>query len=194
MYLTDDMISLGLLKDKMNYNDLLIPTSWAFVEVDDSIKDILSSLPNGINNSLCRLTRRIIDDYTKYNNYLIGAMNKYISDEITEKDVDVLRYIYCYNDNQGINNREYLDNIVNIDKLTYVLVMLMLLFADREDCESLSRVYDISLKELTSIYNISIYGLKDIKEKQNIIGSIWNCIIDLFNRTYINNDLLKGGE
>lgn len=152
------------------------------------------------------------DNYNKtkiHFNNIVNTIAKYIGEENANSYLDLVKLFYHY----GIPMTRvsvyieiiYEGSVATIPDLIGLMMLAILLVSDAEyvntwetrmDDGFISYVknainVDTSIQPMDMIAIGRLSFLPD-EEKKNIVGSIWNCIIDIMARTYVLN--VKGGE
>lgn len=143
-------------------------------------------------------------------NNIVNTIAKYIGEENANSYLNLVKLFYNY----GIpmtrmsNYIEiiYEGSVATIPDVIGLMMIAILLVSDAEYVDTWETRMDngfISyVKNAINVVDTSIQPVDMIaigrlsflpeEEKKNIIGSIWNCIIDIMARTYVLN--VKGGE
>lgn len=142
-------------------------------------------------------------------NNIVNTIAKYIGEENANSYLDLIKLFYNY----GIPRSRistyieiiYNGSVATISELIGLMMIAILLVSNAEYVDTwetrmddgfISYVKnaintDISIQPMDMIAIGRLSFLPD-EEKKNIVGSIWNCIIDTMARTYVLN--VKGGE
>lgn len=142
-------------------------------------------------------------------NNIVNTIAKYIGEENANSYLDLVKLFYNYGI-PTIRMSTYIDIIYNgsvatIPELIGLMMIAILLVSDAEYVDTWETRMDDgfisyvknAINTDTSIQPMDMIAIGRLsflpeEEKKNIIGSIWNCIIDIMARTYVLN--VKGGE
>lgn len=152
------------------------------------------------------------DTYNRTNihfNNIVNTIAKYIGEENANSYLDLVKLFYNY----GIPTIKistytgiiYDGSVATIPDLIGLMMIAILLVSDAEYVDTWeTRMGDgfilyvkNAINTDTSIQPMDMVAIGRLsflpdEEKKNIVGSIWNCIIDTMARTYVLN--VKGGE
>lgn len=152
------------------------------------------------------------DGYDRTNihfNNIVNTIAKYIGEENANSYLDLIKLFYNY----GIPTIRmstyigiiYDGSVATIPEVIGLMMIAILLVSDAEYVDTwetrmddgfISYVKD-AIDTDTSIQPMDMVAIGRLsflpdEEKKNIVGSIWNCIIDTMARSYVLN--VKGGE
>ena len=142
-------------------------------------------------------------------NNIVNTIAKYIGEENANSYLDLVKLFYNYGIPRSRINTYieiiYNGSVATIPELIGLMMIAILLVSDAEYVDTWeTRMDDGFISYVKNAINIdtSIQPMDMIaigrlsflpdKEKKNIVGSIWNCIIDTMARSYVLN--VKGGE
>ena len=186
-------------KELLRFNKLS-----SFVEFTEEFKDILD---DGTAYSIYSIIRHMCDRLSEVDNFteefkkdLIKYLGETIADEFLTTYKSLMKIAY--------NSRSVYDYAVSSDLASIVMdiplqagdlyaMIIMFMYSFREenlgqrdvyfDITNYTRLYDSSMSFAGKLLNL------DEETKKNIIGSLWNCIIDIVSIDTVNIEL-KGGE
>lgn len=186
-------------KELLRFNKLS-----SFVEFTEEFKDILD---DGTSYSIYSIIRHMCDRLSEADNFteefkkdLIKYLGETIADEFLTTYKSLMKIAY--------NSRSVYDYTVSSDLVSIVMdiplqagdlyaMIIMFMYSFREenlgqrdvyfDITNYTRLYDSSSSFAGKLLNL------DEETKKNIIGSLWNCIIDIVSIDTVNIEL-KGGE
>lgn len=142
-------------------------------------------------------------------NNIVNTIAKYIGEENANSYLDLVKLFYNYGI-PTININTYIEIIYDgfaatIPEVIGLMMIAILLVSDAEYVDTWeTRMDDGFISYVKNAINVdtSIQPMDMIaigrlsflpdEEKKNIVGSIWNCIIDTMARSYVLN--VKGGE
>ena len=152
------------------------------------------------------------DIYNRTNihfNNIVNTIAKYIGEENANSYLDLVKLFYNY----GIPRSRistyieiiYNGSVATISELIGLMMIAILLVSDAEYVDTWETRMDDgfisyvknAINTDTSIQPMDMIAIGRLsflpdEEKKNIVGSIWNCIIDTMARSYVLN--VKGGE
>lgn len=211
----------GLLNDNINIFDTIISKGNRYpLELSDSLKEYIDCLDDAtLSYSLFKALDIFLDDIAYYwkrkdnevlnENAIIDTFAKYIGEDNAYIFASLILYANCCEDiSTGILNYKsiiYSKEIVSFNDLIGLTLLCIFLVTDRDYINMWeSRRGKGFLEIIKESINISnAVGVDDLviigrlsylpeEEKKNIIGSLWNCIIDIIER--ISSNDVKGGE
>ena len=201
-----DLADLGIIpkeiqadKELLRFNKLS-----SFVEFTEEFKDILD---DGTAYSIYSIIRHMCDRLSEADNFteefkkdLIKYLGETIAEEFLTTYKSLMRIAY--------DSRSVYDDTVSNDLASIVMdiplqagelyaMIIMFMYSFREenlgqrdvyfDMTNYTRLYDSRMSFAGKLLNL------DEETKKNIIGSLWNCIIDIVSIDTVNIEL-KGGE
>lgn len=186
-------------KELLRFNKLS-----SFVEFTEEFKDILDdSTAYSIYSIIRHMCDRIsaVDNFTEeFKKDLIKYLGETIAEEFLTTYKSLMKIAY--------DSRSVYDYTVSGDLASIVMdiplqagelyaMIIMFMYSFREESLGQRDVY-FGMTNYTSLYNsgMSFAGKLlnlDEETKKNIIGSLWNCIIDIVSIDTVNIEL-KGGE
>lgn len=186
-------------KELLRFNKLS-----SFVEFTEEFKDILD---DSTAYSIYSIIRHMCDRLSEADNFteefkkdLIKYLGETIADEFLTTYKSLMKIAY--------DSRSVYDYTVSSDLASIVMdiplqagdlyaMIIMFMYSFREenlgqrdvyfDITNYTRLYDSSMSFAGKLLNL------DEETKKNIIGSLWNCIIDIVSIDTVNIEL-KGGE
>ena len=206
MGIRKDLADLGIIpkeiqadKEVLRFNKLS-----SFIEFTEEFKDILD---DGTYYSIYSIISHMCDRLSEADNFteefkkdLIKYLGETIADEFLTTYKSLMKIAY--------NSRSVYDYTVSSDLASIVMdiplqagdlyaMIIMFMYSFREenlgqrdvyfDMTNYTRLYDPSMSFAGKLLNL------DEETKKNIIGSLWNCIIDIVSIDTVNIEL-KGGE
>lgn len=206
MGIRKDLADLGIIpkeiqadKELLRFNKLS-----SFVEFTEEFKDILD---DGTAYSIYSIIRHMCDRLSEADNFteefkkdLIKYLGETIAEEFLTTYKSLMRIAY--------DSRSVYDDTVSNDLASIVMdiplqagelyaMIIMFMYSFREenlgqrdvyfDMTNYTRLYDSRMSFAGKLLNL------DEETKKNIIGSLWNCIIDIVSIDTVNIEL-KGGE
>lgn len=140
---------------------------------------------------------------------VIQTIAKYIGEEKAEELIDIIRYISIRvsfpPSTKVYKSVLYSKKVVTLVEVLAFTVMAIMLVTPAEYIENWETIHGKNLLDYTKesmTMNLTIKNTEVIaagrlsflpeEEKKNIIGSFWNCIIDILEHSYANE--VKGGE
>lgn len=152
------------------------------------------------------------DSYNRTNihfNNIVNTIAKYIGEENANSYLDLVKLFYNYGIPRNRINTYieiiYNGSVATIPDVIGLMMIAILLVSDAEYVDTWETRMDDgfisyvknAINTDTSIQPMDMIAIGRLsflpdKEKKNIVGSIWNCIIDTMARSYVLN--VKGGE
>ena len=218
-----------IIKDKVSIDDTCLALLSEYpVNISDNFKEYFDCLDDTyIARAVIRAMNIITEDISYYwktkNNRVLNSptltynIAKYIGEENAETFLDLVAHYY--NNYPGIpmaithyKNTLYARTVAHVGiKLGFMLIgMLWVTYREQLDkwCNyngigligrTRGAISLITQEKTEDIVQLGRLSFLPEEEKKNIIGSLWNCIIDILNRTYtikveeyVENE--KGGE
>lgn len=213
-YLTELLIKSGEIKPTFSASDIrLHHTDKYIVAFSEEVKDIMRNrLGEGYLgfSMITTYLKHCISDYKFNKTNFINDVSSILNEDIANQYCDIL-VGYVLNISSHYPQTE-MDNMIDIVLNNYVCtlpnlidIMTVLLvecfdvdtirkWDDNDSLYNLANylVYlinndnNLSYKDITNA-SLGLLSTLDLDTKKNIIGSIWNCIIDIINEISIND-------
>lgn len=194
--------NLGIITKDIQASEVLrFNKLTGFIEFDKDIMSMIDDLKiiQIINHLMPKIIRT-----EAYTDMFKEDLVKYLGETIAEEFLDTYRQLMrnanmemCAYDTTIPTSMASLliDYPLNVGRLYTLIIIFMYMF--RQESNKQEDIYFyMNNYTRTYDYHFSFGGrLKELDDetKKNIIGSIWNCIIDIVSMDTINNEL-KGGE
>lgn len=218
-----------IINDKVRIDDTCLALLSEYpVNISDNFKEYFDCLDDTyIARAVIKAMNIITEDISYYwktkNNRVLNSptltynIAKYIGEENAETFLDLVAHYY--NNYPGIpmnithyKNTLYARTVAHVGIMLGFMLIGMLLVTDREQLDkwcnyngsgligrTRGAISLITQEKTEDIVQLGRLSFLPEEEKKNIIGSLWNCIIDILNRTYtikveeyVENE--KGGE
>ena len=213
-YLTELLIKSGEIKPTFSASDIrLHHTDKYIVAFSEEVKDIIRNrLGEGYLgfSMITTYLKHCISDYKFNKTNFINDVSSILNEDIANQYCDIL-VGYVLNIDSRYPQTE-MNNMIDIVLNNYVCTLLNLidimtvLLVECFDVETIRKwddndslynlanylVYlnnndnNLSYKDITNA-SLGLLSTLDLDTKKNIIGSIWNCIIDIINEISIND-------
>lgn len=221
-YLTELLIKSGEIKPTFTMEDVRLNHTDKFViNFSDDLKKIVRDrLGNGylrVNIALSYIRYLITNRYLDRDKF-ISDISKILDSDVANQYCDILIGIIkgntdtiTYVDIDAFNSILFDDYVCNLYNMMDIMTVLLVQCFEVKDISNWSTTG--GYKSLDNVVNNMIFmtsnnvlnkaditssklGLLstlDLDTKKNIIGSIWNCIIDILKEVSINDTLLEEG-
>lgn len=221
-YLTELLIKSGEIKPTFSMEDVrLNHTDKYIVAFSEEVKDIIRNrLGEGYLgfNMITAYLKHCISDYKFNKTNFINDVSSILNEDIANQYCDILIGYVLNIDSRSHYPQTEMGNMIDIVLNNYVCTLLNLIdimtvllvecfdvetIRKWDDNDSLYNLADylvylnnndnnLSYKDITNA-SLGLLSTLDDNTKTNIIGSIWNCIIDILKEVSINDTLLEEG-
>ena len=216
-YLTELLIKSGEIKPTFSIEDIRLHHTDKYVvafseEVKDIIRNRLGEGYLGL-NMITTYLKHCISDYEFNKTNFINDVSSILNEDIANQYCDILIGYVLNRDSRSHYPQTEMKNMIDIVLNNYVCTLLNLidimtvLLVECFDVETIRKwdnndslynlanylVYldnnddnNLSYKDITNA-SLGLLSTLDLNTKKNIIGSIWNCIIDIITDISIND-------
>ena len=219
-YLTDLLVKSGEIKPTFSMEDVRLNHTDKFViNFSDDLKKIVRDrLGNGylrVGIALSYIRYLITDRYLDRDKF-ISDISKILDSDVANQYCDILIGIIkdnteTYVDIDAFNSILFDDYVCNLYNMIDIMTVLLVQCFEVKDIsnwsttggyKSLDNVVnnmifmtsnDVLNKADITSSKLGLLSTLDDNTKTNIIGSIWNCIIDILKEVSINDTLLEEG-
>lgn len=211
-YLTELLVNSGELKPTFSAEDIRLPVSGKYVvSFSDELKDIVRNrLGEGYLyiNLVLKYIQIIVSNRYLNRAKFISDISTILGNDISNQYCDIIigimtKLSYRIMTNGTFNNIVLNNYVCDLEDLINIMTVLLVECFDMNTIRSWTTIkntlddwikFQVFVQHSGEINTASIgrasLGLLstlDIDTKKNIIGSIWNCIIDIINEISIND-------